>query len=121
MTQRLIVAGSRGITISSIVDNAILAWSDQYGAPSRIISGGAQGVDRLGEEFAQDHVLERLIMPAIWTQDGKFNRGAGYARNIRMAYEADALLAIWDGESKGTKHMIDIARAEGLGVKVVVL
>ena len=31
-----------------------------------------------------------------------------------MAHNADALIAIWDGYSKGTEHMIDLARTFGL-------
>jgi hypothetical protein len=33
-----------------------------------------------------------------------------------MALYADALIAVWDGESRGTKHMLDIAHREGLQV-----
>lgn len=33
-----------------------------------------------------------------------------------MADRAEALVAIWDGQSRGTKHMIDTARAQGLRV-----
>jgi hypothetical protein len=31
---------------------------------------------------------------------------------------ADTLLALWDGSSRGTMHMINIARQKGLKVKV---
>jgi hypothetical protein len=54
--------------------------------------------------------------PANWRQKGK---QAGYLRNQEMAKKADALVAFWDGESKGTKHMIDIAEQMGLKVNVV--
>ena len=44
---------------------------------------------------------------------------AGYLRNKQMAEYADALIAFWDGESKGTKHMIDLAKKNGLKVRIV--
>ena len=45
--------------------------------------------------------------PADWDLDGK---SAGFKRNVKMAEYADALVAFWDGESKGTKHMIETAK-----------
>ena len=36
-----------------------------------------------------------------------------------MAQVADAVIAFWDGESHGTKHMIDIAEEKGLDKRVV--
>ena len=35
-----------------------------------------------------------------------------------MANYADALIAFWDGNSKGTKHMIELAKSRGLKVYV---
>ena len=37
-------------------------------------------------------------------------------RNAQMADYADILLAFWDGESKGTKHMINLAEKKDLDV-----
>jgi hypothetical protein len=53
--------------------------------------------------------------PADWDRYGK---AAGYIRNETMAANAEALIALWDGRSPGTKHMIDIARKKGLKVYV---
>ena len=36
-----------------------------------------------------------------------------------MAEVADAVIAFWNGESHGTKHMIDIASEKKLDVRVV--
>jgi hypothetical protein len=55
------------------------------------------------------------IFPAQWSIYGK---GAGYIRNREMAQYADALIAFWDGKSKGTKNMIDEAKKQGLIIKV---
>ena len=35
-----------------------------------------------------------------------------------MAEYADALVAFWDGESKGTKHMIETAKEKGLDIRI---
>ena len=49
----------------------------------------------------------------------KWGRRAGYRRNVQMAQHADALIAIWDGKSPGTRHMIETANAHGLAVFVL--
>jgi hypothetical protein len=36
-----------------------------------------------------------------------------------MAKYADALMAFWDGKSRGTKHMIDMANNTGLKIRII--
>jgi hypothetical protein len=115
---RVIVAGSRGITDLDVVTvailNAIREWQCQRYI-AEIVSGGARGVDKLGEEWAQrvDCPIKRF--PANWKLHGM---SAGIIRNEQMARYADALVAVWDGKSRGTRHMIETMRA--LGKKVYV-
>ena len=59
---------------------------------------------------------ERAEFPADWERHGK---AAGYIRNREMAQNADALVAFWDGESRGTKSMIDLAKEYDLAVRVL--
>ena len=80
-----------------------------------IISGTARGADKLGEKFAHTAGIEVEKYPANWDKHGK---SAGYKRNLEMAEASDVLIAFWDGKSKGTKHMIDIALAKGLEVHI---
>ena len=81
-----------------------------------IISGTAGGADTLGERYAQEKGYEVKKFPAKWDEYGK---KAGYLRNQEMGEYADGLIAFWDGQSKGTKHMIDIANKKGLKVRVI--
>jgi hypothetical protein len=81
-----------------------------------IVSGGANGADKLGEQFALENSYPVTRFPADWNLHGK---KAGPLRNIQMAEYADELIAFWDGKSKGTKHMIDEATRQGLIVNVV--
>lgn len=80
-----------------------------------VISGGATGVDAMGERYAQESQLPVQVYAADWNQHG---RAAGPIRNRTMAQNADALIAIWDGRSPGTKNMIDIAQRTGLQIYV---
>ena len=116
---RVIVAGSRGITSKAAVMAALrdaYLWAAIN--PTCIVSGAARGVDQLGEQIARDAGLLVDSHPANWNLHG---RRAGFLRNEEMAANADALVAVWDGHSPGTKHMIAAARARGLRVYCLVL
>jgi hypothetical protein len=105
---RTIIAGSRGCTDINIVLNAIAESDFDI---TCIVSGTARGVDQLGEYAANILGIPIVQYPADWDYYGK---SAEYTRNSLMANNADALIAIWDGVSKGTQHMITIARLKGL-------
>jgi hypothetical protein len=108
---KLIVAGSRTITDEEYVHRLIYLWDSTVAPITEIVSGGAAGVDRLGESYAKAFGVPLVVMPAEWA---KYGRKAGIMRNLDMARYADGLLAVWDGTSKGTGNMIDTARRMGL-------
>ncbi len=81
-----------------------------------IVSGHASGADALGERYAQERGLQLETYPADWKTHG---RAADPIRNAQMASVAHALIAFWDGKSRGTKNMIDTATKRGLQVAVV--
>lgn len=81
-----------------------------------IISGHASGADALGERYAQERGFQLETFPADWKALG---RAAGPIRNARMASAANALIAFWDGKSRGTKNMIETAKNHNLKVVVV--
>lgn len=81
-----------------------------------VVCGMARGADTLGERYAKERGYEIHYFPADWDKHGK---SAGYIRNREMAENADALVAFWDGKSRGTKNMIMLARQQGLKVRVI--
>ena len=87
-----------------------------------VVSGTARGADSLGEKFAVEDGFDVKRFPADWDAYGK---RAGYLRNEQMAKYAvsdgcyGVLIAFWDGKSRGTKHMIDLANKHGLEVNVI--
>ena len=81
-----------------------------------IISGHASGADALGERYAQERGFLLETYPADWKAHG---RAASPIRNAKMASVAHALIAFWDGKSRGTKNMIETARKYNLKVAVV--
>lgn len=72
-----------------------------------IISGGARGADTLGKNYAKNCGLKYTEFLPNWNELGK---KAGFVRNQQIVDACDMVLAFWDGQSKGTKHTIDLAR-----------
>lgn len=104
---KTIIAGSRNIKDYNIVVQAIKFAKNNGIIPTVIISGKAKGVDTLGEQYAHENNLPIEEFPANWK---KYGKSAGVIRNEKMAQIADALIAIWDGKSIGTKNMIKNAK-----------
>jgi len=116
---RVIIAGSRDITDPRVVEAAIQASGFRI---TEVINGTARGVDTLDDEWARRKGKTLSRFPADWKRHGQ---AAGPIRNEEMArYAASdvtipgALIAIWDGESPGTKNMIDCAQRHGLRVYI---
>ena len=112
---RLIIAGSRGITDYAVVFKAMQLSKFR---PTVIVSGAARGVDLLGERYAEEHDILIDRYPVTKNDWETLGKKAGFIRNTRMSKSADALVAIWDGESRGTLHMINIMKAKNLPVFV---
>ena len=112
---RVIVAGSRGITSGKEVFHYLEHITENIPRPFTVVSGGAAGVDMLGEKWAAEQGLHVVLMPADW---GRYQKAAGPIRNVLMAWHATHLVALWDGKSRGTAHMIDTAKKCGLSVKI---
>ena len=124
---KTIIAGCRWIENYDIVCEAVDASGFEI---TEVVSGAATGVDTLGENWAGAHDIPIKCFPAQWknlkmqgavirrNKYGKYNAAAGFVRNKQMAEYADALVAIWDEKSKGTKNMIELAGEAGIKVFV---
>ena len=121
---RIIVAGGRDFDDYELLKHTLKKYLEELDIVDLsqivIISGAARGADTLGEHFAYDYEIAVRRFPAKWDELGK---RAGWVRNAEMAkYAAEkhgVLFAFWDGKSRGTKNMIDLANRYGLEVHVV--
>lgn len=120
---RIIVAGSRGFNEYKKLATTLVAYfmrKGYYPKDVEIVSGTAEGADKLGEQFAEKGGCKLTRMPADWKTHG---RKAGFLRNWEMAKYAKeddgVLFAFWDRKSDGTAHMIKLARREGLEVNII--
>lgn len=100
---RVIIAGSRSITN---IEHVVRAVHKSGFNITEVVEGGARGVDTLAFDYAHANNIPVKVFPANWN---KYGRSAGMMRNAEMADYAEALIAIWDGKSRGTRHMIDVA------------
>lgn len=118
---KVIIAGGRDFVDASRMAQELNRLEGDFipegGEGLILVCGMAKGADITAYHLLKANGYPVIEMPADW--DGPHGRGAGYARNVDMAREADKLIAFWDGKSKGTKHMIDIMRNMGKPVHVV--
>jgi predicted Rossmann fold nucleotide-binding protein DprA/Smf involved in DNA uptake len=114
---KVIIAGSRDVTNYSLVEKAV---KDSGFKITEVVSGGARGVDALGEEWAKNNLKKKpKIFEANWKDlkakgaiikngpYGPYNANAGFARNKEMAVYADALIVLIKNNSPGSSHMYD--------------
>jgi len=103
---KIIIAGGRNFENYQLLKlqcDAILSRLRSEGSEIQIVSGGANGADKLGERYAQERKFIVKIFEANWDIDGK---AAGPIRNKLMAEYGTHLIAFWDGKSMGTDNMI---------------
>lgn len=111
---KTIIAGSSKISDYNIVETSVSKSDIDV---SEVVSGCSKGVDKLGERYAELAGIPIKKFNPNW----RVGKHAWKANNSNMAEYADAAIIIWDGKSKGTKHMIDEANNHGLTVFVHVV
>ena len=108
-TYKVIIAGGRDFVDYNLLREKVNNILTEKRATHKIVivSGCARGADTLGMRYASENIFDVDEYPADWD---KYGKKAGYMRNVEMAENADALIAFWDGKSKGTKSLIKYAK-----------
>jgi predicted Rossmann fold nucleotide-binding protein DprA/Smf involved in DNA uptake len=83
----------------------------------KILLGGARGVDKAAEDWAKENNIAFEVFYPV----NAANKAHYLYRNCEMIALASHVLAFWDGISRGTKFVIDYARARNKTVIVVKL
>ena len=117
---KVIVAGGRDFNDYKLLKETLDNFQQEYGNITEVVSGTALGVDKLGEQYANENNIPIKRFVPDWQGLGK---KAGHVRNRKMGDYAKEhngmLVAFWDKQSRGTKGMIDYATKVGLKSMVV--
>ncbi len=114
---KLIVAGSRNFNNFELLKSKLNFYLQRYSKDEiEIVSGSARGADRLGERYALARQFKLKKFPAQWDVYGK---SAGYRRNEVMAKYSTHCVVFIVNNSKGSSHMIDLAKKHKLNLRVV--
>lgn len=112
---RLIIAGSRYFNNKELLFKEV----DKIMQPNtEIVSGGAKGADKLGELYAKEHNLKLTVFSADWD---KYGKSAGPIRNEQMASYVTHCILFWDGKSKGSMSMRNLAKKYNLVLTEVLI
>jgi len=109
--KRIAVVGSRNFTNYEQMKRILKPY-----LPFILITGGASGADSLAEQFAVEYDLEVLIHYPEWN---KYGRKAAYVRNSFIIRDCEFLIAFWNGHSKGTKMVIELAKKKHKPCRVI--
>lgn len=112
---KVIISGSRSFDDYDLLKKETKAFLEGL-EEVEIVSGVSIGADLLGISYAKEMSYDIKKFPANWERHGL---SAGVKRNYEMACYAKSLICFWDGKSRGTANMIEVARKRGLTVKVV--
>ena len=117
MVKRVVIAGCRDYENYDEAKKFIDFYISEIRKENEIIilSGGAGGADSLGERYAEENGFNIEKYPAEWS---KFGKSAGPIRNKQMAETADYVICFWDGKSRSTKSMIDLAKEYKKPIKI---
>ena len=114
---KLAIIGSRGFHDYELLKTEILIFSFENSIDiTEIVSGGAKGADKMAEIFAAENKLPTTIFLPDWD---KHKKSAGFIRNKLIIDTADAVIAFWDGSSRGTLSSINLAKEKNKLLKIV--
>jgi hypothetical protein len=103
---RLAIVGSRTFNDYNVLKQVITKLLEENNYKIKnIVSGGARGADTFAEQYAKENGIVSIVYKADWDTYGK---KAGFLRNVDIINNCDVCLAFWDGESRGTKHDLEL-------------
>ncbi len=108
---RVAIIGSRSVQLESLHELLVLLPLGTH----EIISGGAEGADQIAEQIAHELSLPITVFRPDYAH---YQRRAPLLRNDAIVRYADYVIALWDGKSRGTAHVIERCIQEYTPVRV---
>lgn len=110
----LLIAGSRSFNDYEFLKEKIDSLTANVKI-TKIITGGEIGTDQLAEQYAKEKNIKVEIKKPRW----KIGRSAGYLRNEDMVRNSNSVICFWDGRSRGTKHILQLAEAYKIQRRII--
>lgn len=85
---------------------------------TEIVSGGAKGVDRCAEEYAKVHGIKFTLFP---TDYDKYGKSAPLKKNMQIIDYSDLVIAFWEGNSKGSKYIIENCKKKNKPIQIILM
>ncbi len=108
---KIAIIGSRSITIQDIGKYIPEGCTE-------IVSGGAKGIDTCAAEYAKQHNFKSTLFLPDYK---KYGRAAPLLRNKQIIEYSDMIVALWDGNSRGTGNVINSCKKLNKNCKVYIL
>lgn len=106
---KIAIIGSRGLHVDDLENYLPDGLTE-------IVSGGAKGIDRDAERYAQNnHIKITVFLPEY----DRYGRGAPIIRNKQIVDYADEVIAFWDGNSRGTRSVIEYCKKQEKKITVI--
>lgn len=105
---KIAIIGSRNLTVQNLEQYLPLGVTE-------IVSGGAKGIDTCAKECAHRMGLK---LTEFLPQYQKYGRGAPLRRNMEIITYADEVIAFWDGQSRGTKFVIETCKKQNIKITI---
>ena len=107
------IIGSREFKQMDLVEETLI--QKLYYFDFKVITGGARGIDAYAEEYCKRNNITCIVIKPINPED----KLSYLFRNVEIITMADKIIAFWDGKSKGTKFVIDYAKARSKDIEVI--
>ena len=112
---KVIIAGGRDFTDYNLLVSSMDFYLSDVKEEIEVVCGEARGADSLGKRYALEKGYSVKSFPANWN---KYGKPAGFIRNKEMAEYADAVVCFWDGVSRGTANMVNLAKEYSLPLRI---
>lgn len=113
---KIAIIGSRelgNVNFFATMEKLVSTMNDK---PDEVISGGAAGYDTMAAIWAKEKGLKLTEYKPDYKKNG---RAATFIRNRRIVDDSDAVIAFWNGISRGTKYTIDYAEKKNKQIIIV--
>lgn len=123
---RIGIIGSRSITsydrVQAQIRSVIYNVTDD-GEPVVVVTGGAKGVDTIAERIADEDGYDKIVFRPYFQCDdtADYDPRHYHVRNRQIIQNSDGMIAVWDGESRGTASVIKRAQRMGVPIQVITL